>query len=85
MEEDLRRPPAESHPVPESASLSRQLAQLNQMRQAIRQETERLQAQRPAAIKRTSPTMHQRSVEPKPKKTRGTFLGLRRWLGGGGD
>jgi hypothetical protein len=95
-EEDLRHLQThrgnESPATPQRAPLARELGQLNQLRQEIHLELDRLQRERPGVVPDVEdmpePTTKKAAKkQPTPTapttKPRGTFLGLRRWLTGG--
>lgn len=63
----------------ERAPLTDRRRQLEQLRDVIRQDLERLTQ---AAAAREPQRAPQQPAKPAPTKTRGTFMGLRRWLGG---
>ncbi len=70
---------------PQRAPLTAEAARLNQLRHEIQQEMDRLHRERPDSFVDSgsaSQTPSKKPVAP-ATKSRGTFLGLRRWLTGG--
>jgi DNA repair exonuclease SbcCD ATPase subunit len=69
---------------PPSAPLAGEMAQLNQLRREIRQEIDRLQSERPGILAQgEAPAQPPKKNQTPTTKSRGTFLGIRRWLTGG--
>ncbi|MBL8798287.1 MAG: hypothetical protein JNM56_30615, partial [Planctomycetia bacterium] len=68
----------------EKALLAERRVQLELLREEIRRDLDRLNQETADREPQAAPSKNAKSegAKPGPTKTRGTFMGLRRWLGG---